>query len=80
MGDDIAEAIQALRTSVDVLKANPELLHTPELSFFKDYLQSFGAKIPSPKEQKQVYYLGIHSSEIISNFIRAELIIVFSGG
>jgi hypothetical protein len=54
MGDDIAEAIQALKISVDVLKANPELLHTPELSFFKDYLQSFGAKLPSPNEQTPV--------------------------
>jgi hypothetical protein len=49
----IAEAIEALRTSVNVLKANPELLHTPELSFFKEYLQSFGAKIPSPHEKQQ---------------------------
>jgi suppressor of tumorigenicity protein 13 len=57
MGDDIAEAIQALKTSVDVLKANPELLHTPELSFFKEYLQSFGAKIPPPpNEQKPVRF------------------------
>ena len=48
MSDDIAEAVEALKNAVGVLKANPELLHTPELTFFKDYLQSLGAKIPSP--------------------------------
>ena len=53
MTEDIAEAVEALRTAVNVLKANPELLHTPELSFFKEYLQSFGAKIPTPHTKEQ---------------------------
>ena len=43
---DIAEAISNLRNAVDVLKQSPELLHAPEMDFFKDYLQSLGGKIP----------------------------------
>ena len=50
---DIAEAVEALRSAVDVLKANPEILHTDELSFFKEYLQSLGAKLPPHGEQKK---------------------------
>eukprot|EP00292_Cryptomonas_paramecium_P034464 CAMPEP_0113710516 /NCGR_PEP_ID=MMETSP0038_2-20120614/30201_1 /TAXON_ID=2898 /ORGANISM="Cryptomonas paramecium" /LENGTH=311 /DNA_ID=CAMNT_0000636583 /DNA_START=11 /DNA_END=944 /DNA_ORIENTATION=+ /assembly_acc=CAM_ASM_000170 len=51
-GEDIAEAVHALKTAVEVLKASPELLHTPELAFFKEYLVSMGAKIPPAKEKK----------------------------
>jgi hypothetical protein len=29
------------------LKNNPTFLHKKELAFFRDYLQSFGASIPS---------------------------------
>ena len=36
----------ALLTAVELLQAQPQLLHTPELVFFHDYLQSLGATLP----------------------------------
>ena len=44
------EQVKLLKVFVEACKANPSLLHTPELEFFKDYLQSLGAKLPdAPK-------------------------------
>jgi hypothetical protein len=34
------------QSAVGVLKGNPGLLSTPELSFFKDYIESFGGTVP----------------------------------
>ncbi|KAM7279186.1 hypothetical protein ACFE04_006320 [Oxalis oulophora] len=48
-----ASKMEAFKQFIDQCKANPLILHTPSLSFFKAYLQSLGAKIPS--EPKQEY-------------------------
>ncbi|XP_042017576.1 uncharacterized protein LOC121765465 [Salvia splendens] len=40
-----AERIQELKGFVDFCKQNPHLLHTPSLAFFKNFLQSFGARM-----------------------------------
>ncbi|KAL3213243.1 hypothetical protein MRX96_035584 [Rhipicephalus microplus] len=44
------EQLRQLEAFVDFCKMKPEILHKPELSFFKQYLESLGAKIsPAPR-------------------------------
>jgi suppressor of tumorigenicity protein 13 len=38
--------VSQLKVFTDLLKADPSLLHSPELSFFKDYIESLGGKVP----------------------------------
>ncbi|KAH7549425.1 hypothetical protein JRO89_XS13G0030400 [Xanthoceras sorbifolium] len=46
-----ASRIAELKLLVEQCKSNPSLLHDPSLSFFKSYLQSLGARLPTkPKE------------------------------
>ncbi|VDK51623.1 unnamed protein product [Dibothriocephalus latus] len=45
------EALKQAKDFIAVLRQHPDLLHTPELSFLKDYLVSMGANIP--KEGKK---------------------------
>ena len=40
--------IDQLKAFVTVLQAKPAILHDPGLQFFRDYLVSLGAKLPSP--------------------------------
>ncbi|PWZ25645.1 FAM10 family protein [Zea mays] len=42
-----ASKLRELRDFVEACKKNPSLLADPNLSFFRDYLQSLGAKIPA---------------------------------
>ncbi|KAG5868809.1 hypothetical protein JTB14_026127 [Gonioctena quinquepunctata] len=43
-------ALDKLKQFVEVCKSNPDILHIPDLKFFKDYIESFGNKVPgSPK-------------------------------
>lgn len=42
------EKVKQLREFVDICKANPQILHIPELAFYKHWLESLGAKIPTP--------------------------------
>jgi suppressor of tumorigenicity protein 13 len=46
------ESLKQLKFFINHLQAHPDLLHTPELSFFKDYLEKLGAKVPSPPQQQ----------------------------
>ena len=39
--------------AIGILKLNPTALHKPELSFFRDYLTSLGATIPSVEELEE---------------------------
>lgn len=39
--------LKGLRSAVTALKSDASLLHTPDLSFFRDYLVSLGAKLPA---------------------------------
>ncbi|VDL19421.1 unnamed protein product [Hymenolepis diminuta] len=42
--------VEEAREFVRILKSQPELLHTPDLKFLRDYLESLGATIPPPKK------------------------------
>ncbi|XP_047956722.1 TPR repeat-containing thioredoxin TDX [Salvia hispanica] len=42
-----AEKIQELKGFVEFCKPNPHVLNTPSLAFFKNFLQSLGARIPA---------------------------------
>ena len=44
--------VDQLQAFVQVLKAKPDILHDPALSFFREYLVSMGAKLPSPPPPK----------------------------
>jgi suppressor of tumorigenicity protein 13 len=41
-----ASKVTQLKGFVELLKAKPDTLHLPELSFFREYLESLGADIP----------------------------------
>lgn len=45
-----AQAVMQLKMFISLVKANPDILHNPSLSFFKDFIESFGGKIPSPSK------------------------------
>lgn len=47
------EQLELLRQFVAIIKANPIILHTPDLKFFKDWLASLGAKLPEAPKQKE---------------------------
>jgi len=42
-----------LKAFVNVLKAQPAILHTPELAFLREYLESLGATLPPKPEPKE---------------------------
>eukprot|EP00039_Didymoeca_costata_P031456 m.34849 g.34849 ORF g.34849 m.34849 type:complete len:436 (-) comp8789_c1_seq1:805-2112(-) len=48
-----AGAIDKLRAFIDMCKSNPVILHTPQLSFFKEYIESLGGKVPEPPKQEE---------------------------
>ena len=47
--------VDQLQVFINLLKSRPAIIHDPALSFFRDYLVSMGAKLPSPppKQEKQ---------------------------
>lgn len=44
------EAVKQLKSFTDAVKNNPNLLHTPQLLFFKHFIESFGGKVPTYEE------------------------------
>jgi suppressor of tumorigenicity protein 13 len=40
------EQLMLLKQFIDMCKNRPEILHMPELTFFKDYVETLGGKIP----------------------------------
>jgi len=40
------QQVSELRAFVQILKASPDILHTPQLAFFKEYIESLGGKAP----------------------------------
>jgi len=51
---DLPEAaLQQLQAFIQACKVQPQILHKPQLAFFKDYLVSLGAKLPEPPKQPQ---------------------------
>merc|ERR1719198_2707143 len=45
-----AQAVGALRTFVEGLKADPSTIHAPELAFFREYIESLGGTVPAKPE------------------------------
>ncbi|XP_065201514.1 hsc70-interacting protein-like [Planococcus citri] len=41
------EALEQLKVFLNLVKQTPQLLHTPELAFFKEFIESFGGVIPT---------------------------------
>ncbi|XP_039295378.1 uncharacterized protein LOC111057083 [Nilaparvata lugens] len=48
-----AQAVMQLKMFISLVKANPDILHNPKLSFFKEFIESFGGKIPPPSKESQ---------------------------
>lgn len=46
------QKIKELKAFCEVVKSNPQILHSKDLEFFKDFLIHFGATIPEPKPTK----------------------------
>ena len=47
-------ALAQLKGFISLCQAQPQIIHRPELKFFKDYLESMGATLPAPApEPKQ---------------------------
>jgi suppressor of tumorigenicity protein 13 len=44
------ESLDKLKQFVDVCAANPDLLSSPDLNFFREFIESLGGKIPSPSK------------------------------
>lgn len=42
-----------LEAFVTLVRNDPSILHKSELSFFKEYLQSLGARIPEPPTDEE---------------------------
>lgn len=47
------EELQRLQSFISICKGAPEILHTPQLKFFKDYLDSLHANIPPPPSKAE---------------------------
>ncbi|XP_038055579.1 hsc70-interacting protein-like [Patiria miniata] len=41
-------SLDQLKAFVQLCKANPTVLHSPQLAFYREYLQSLGANLPTP--------------------------------
>lgn len=44
------QEVQRLQEFVEICKSNPDVLHMPELGFYREWLLSMGAKLPEPAE------------------------------
>jgi len=49
-----AKSLAQLKKFIEVVKSNTDIIHTPELKFFKDYLHSLHATIPPKKEDDPI--------------------------
>ncbi|XP_071543444.1 hsc70-interacting protein-like isoform X1 [Panulirus ornatus] len=48
-GNMMPEDVKRLQWFINACRSSPEILHLPQLSFFKEYLLSLGATIPTPE-------------------------------
>lgn len=46
-------AIEQLKGFILLCRTKPEIIHKPELAFFREFLQSFGATLPPPPPQEE---------------------------
>ncbi|KAJ4745960.1 thioredoxin family protein [Rhynchospora pubera] len=69
------EKVEELRAFVSYIKSNPSTIDDPSLSFFKDYLLSIGARMPSesiPRSPKAEQDYGDSEDEIVESDIELE--------
>lgn len=43
------QSLEKLKQFVNFVKLQPDILHLPQLSFFKDFIETFGGRIPERK-------------------------------
>ncbi|CAG9530613.1 unnamed protein product [Cercopithifilaria johnstoni] len=56
--------VELLRQFVNVCKSKPAILHEPKFQFYRDYLESLGAKLPPlPKEPSETKSSADHNEE-----------------
>ncbi|XP_021768404.1 FAM10 family protein At4g22670-like [Chenopodium quinoa] len=58
--------VQQLKQFVDLCKSNPSILYDPSLSFFRDYIESLGAKLPTSSD-KSKYTVDDESDEDVAD-------------
>ena len=46
-------AVEQLKGFILLCRTKPEILHKPELKFFRDFLESFGANLPTPPPEEK---------------------------
>ena len=46
-------ALAQLKGFISLCKAQPQIIHRPELKFFKDYLMSLKAELPPPPAEEK---------------------------
>jgi suppressor of tumorigenicity protein 13 len=51
--------VDTMKAIVGMLKADPSMLESPDLGFFRDYLASLGAKVP---EREQITTQSLEST------------------
>uniref|UniRef100_A0A803MCT4 STI1 domain-containing protein n=1 Tax=Chenopodium quinoa TaxID=63459 RepID=A0A803MCT4_CHEQI len=56
--------VQQLKQFVDLCKSNPSILYDPSLSFFRDYIEGLGAKLPTSSD-KSKYTVDDEKGEIV---------------
>jgi len=52
------KSLTQLQQFISYIKTNPDALHTPQLKFFKDYLENLHAVIPPKKQSSPVEEVG----------------------
>lgn len=60
-----------LQKFVEILRANPSVVHLPELSFFKQYLLDLGARLPSEKTSQKDEELDSGRMEPEEGFVKS---------
>lgn len=48
-----AESIVQLKAFISLVRKTPHILHTPQLAFFKEFIESFGGVIPFASEKPE---------------------------
>ena len=48
-----SSAVEQLKGFILLCRTKPEILHKPELKFFRDFLESFGANLPTPPPEEK---------------------------
>lgn len=47
------ESVAQLKAFISLVRKTPQILHTPQLAFFKEFIESFGGAVPFTSEQPE---------------------------